>query len=86
MVDERWLIDHMVIHCPGSPASQLRLYDTQVAPRRLLDGSAAGAFDVADWPAGLRIGPSRWLVAQWTGCVDGSVASLTVQARVYRRS
>jgi hypothetical protein len=84
--DEMWLIDHAVIQCPGENGTVLRIYDGGVHPLRLLDGSDRGDFDVADWPAGLRIRPSSFLVAQWVGVLDGSVATLTLQARRLRRS
>lgn len=84
--DELWLIDHMVAQCSSGTPTQLRLYDTIVSPRQVLDGSErSGNFDVADWPNGLQVRSSRSLVAQWTGATAGAEAILTLQARVFRR-
>lgn len=84
--DERWLIDHAVIVCDSATPTSLRLYQSSVADQALLDGSAAGNFDVADWPNGLAVEPSQSLVARWTGASAGARGVLTLQARVLRRS
>lgn len=83
--DELWLIDHAVIACTGTTATTLRLYADQVGPLYLLDGSDAGSFDVADWPAGLVLRPSTALLAVWSGASDGAIGTITLQARSLRR-
>jgi hypothetical protein len=82
--DEMWLLDHAVIQ--GGAGSVVRLYDSTVDPTALLDGSDQGAFDVAEWPNGLRLGPARWLAARWSFMPDGAVGTLSLQARQFRRS
>lgn len=82
--NERWQLTHMVIGCSSSATTTLRLYLNTVANGSLRDGSPAGNFDVADWTAGLMIPPSSALIAQWAGCSDGSVATMTLQANLYR--
>lgn len=83
--DEMWLVDHAVVNCSSTTPTQLRWYDSVVDPAALLDGSNAGNFDVADWPAGLQLGPSTRLLVRWTGASDGAIGTLTLQARVLRR-
>lgn len=86
---EMWLIDRAVISCTtpagvNAPA-QLRLYDTSTAPLALVDGSDSGAFDVAEYPTGLRISSTHVLIAVWTGATDGAVGTLRAQARIFRK-
>jgi hypothetical protein len=81
---ELWLIDHMVCYCTASN-TVLRLYGGQVTPAALLDGSSSGSFDVADWPAGLQLQPTRQLLAVWSNAADGARGTLTIQARRLRR-
>lgn len=83
--DEMWLVDHAVASCTSAAATELRWYASTVADRALLDGTGRGNFDVADWPAGLRISPSQSLIARWTGATPGAVGTLTLQLRVLRR-
>jgi hypothetical protein len=82
--DELWLIDHMVCFCE-SGGTTLRLYSGQVGPGFLLDGSDAGSFNVADWPNGLQLQPTRQLVAVWSGCTVGARGTITLQGRSLRR-
>ena len=84
--DELWLIDRAVAYCSSTTATRLRLYDSAVDPSRLPSGSASGNFDEADYPAGLVLRPSTSLIAQWTGCSDGALATLTLQVRQLRRA
>ena len=84
--DELWLIDHMVASCTSTSATALRLYVDDVRPLRLRDGSDRGNFDVADWPAGLLVRPSRSLIAQWSPASVGAIGTLTLQARLFRRA
>lgn len=78
---EQWLIDHAVITCSSSTPTTLRLYDTQADELHLLDGSRAGGFDVADWPAGLLVPPGGCLIARWVGASAGARATLGLQLR-----
>lgn len=82
---EMWLVDHAVISCNSTAATQMRLYASVPTDRALLDGSIRGAFDVADWPGGLRVAPVTSLLAQWTGATPGATATITLQVRVMRR-
>lgn len=84
--DEMWLIDHAVIACDSPDATTFRLYESAPLDIYLLDGSRAGNFDVADWPAGLRVEPSQTLVARWDGATDGARGIITVQYRLLRRA
>lgn len=81
----RWQLTHMVAFCSSTSTPQMRLYLSNVSPGGLRDGTNTGVFDVADWPMGLMVPPSQALIAQWTGCNDGDLATLTVQANIYRR-
>jgi len=83
---ERWQLTHMVASCAGTAAPAMRLYLGSVQPLNFRDGTASGAFDVADWPMGLMLPPGAQLIAQWTGCNTGDVAALSLQANVYRRT
>jgi hypothetical protein len=81
---ERWQIDHAVVICDSTTPTTLRLYESVATPLSLLDGSGAGAFDVADWPGGLGVQPTQALLAVWTGASDGAVGTIALQARVLR--
>lgn len=83
--NELWLIDHAVVACDSLSATSVRWYADGVDPLRLLDGSAVGNFDVADWPTGLQLRPSSSLLVLWTGASDGAIGTVTVQARSLRR-
>jgi hypothetical protein len=83
---ERWQLTHMVVGCTSASDSQLRLYLDSVTNAQLRDGSRTGNFDVADWPQGLWIPPGRSLLARWTSCTPGAVATLTLQATIFRRA
>lgn len=86
--DEMWLLDHLVANTGAAasvPRPAVRLYDGNVDPLNMIDGSA-GQFCVADWPTGLQIPPSRWLTVQWSSLLPGGVCYLTVQARRLVRS
>lgn len=84
--DELWLLDHAVIACDSTSATTLRLYADSILPDALLDGSSAGNFDVADWPAGLLVPSTRTLLAVWSGASAGAIGTLTAQLRVLRRT
>jgi hypothetical protein len=83
--NELWLIDHAVVSCTSTTATAVRWYTDGADPMRLLDGSASGNFDVADWPAGLQVQSSSSLLVQWSGANAGAVGTLTLQARRLRR-
>lgn len=82
-----WALSHMVCSSTSTSATRLRLYLDSVGQGRLRDGSDRGNFDVADWPApGLLVPRGAALVAQWTGCDDGAVGTLTVQGQIMRQA
>jgi hypothetical protein len=82
---DMWLIDRAVIACTSSTRTAFRLYEgsTSEVP---LSGTDSGNFDEAEYPGGLLLKSSQALIAQWTGCVDGSVGTLRLQYRYYRRT
>lgn len=82
----RWELTHMVAACTSSSKSGMRLYFDTVGPAGFRDGSDSGNFDVADWARGLFIPEGRTLIAQWSGCSAGAVATLTLQADVSKRT
>jgi hypothetical protein len=84
--DEMWVIDHAVVVCNSNTPTTVRWYAGSIADLALLDGSSAGNFDVADWPAGLVIQPTSSLIALWSGASAGAVGTVTLQARVLRRT
>jgi len=84
--DELWLIDHAVVACTSSTPTSVRWYAGEATAAQLLDGSAAGNFDVGDWTAGLQIVPGSSLLVVWSGASLASVGTITVQARVLRRT
>ncbi len=84
--DELWIVDHAVVACSSTTDTEARWYNDAPDPRNLLDGTSRGNFDVADWPAGLRLQPSRTLVCVWAGASVGAVGTLTVQLRVMRHT
>lgn len=82
----RWVLTHMVAACTSAAASTMRLYFGSVGPAGLRDGTSAGNFDVADWSPGLFVPEGTRLLAVWSGADPGALATLTLQADVYRRS
>ena len=83
--DEMLLVDHAVVVCTSTTATTVRLYADRVDPLAVLDGSAAGNFDVAEWPNGLQLRPSTSLIVVWDGCSAGAVGTITLQTRSLRR-
>jgi hypothetical protein len=83
--DDLWLLEHMVAYCDSTTPTRLRLYNGAADPLRLLDGTAKGNFDVADW-TGLQLPPFGALVAVWSGASDGARGVLTIQGRHWRRA
>jgi hypothetical protein len=81
----QWLIDHAVVQCTSTSYTALRLFDSQISPLALIDGSNSGNFDVADWPNGLTLQSGRQLLAQWSSASDGSVGTLMLQLRELRQ-
>lgn len=81
-----WQLSHMVVSCTSTTPTAVRFYLDSPIPGYLRDGSDQGNFDVADWPMGLYVPPSRALVAQWTSATPGAVGTLTVQGLIYRMS
>lgn len=82
----RWELTHMVAACTSSTASGMRLYFDTVGPAGFRDGTDSGNFDVADWARGLFIPEGRTLIAQWSSCSTGAIATLTLQADVSKRT
>jgi hypothetical protein len=82
---DRLLIDHAIVSCTSSTPTILRMYLDAVSPLTMLDGSDAGNFDVADWPNGLAIAPTRTLTVQWSGASAGGIGTITLQARLLRQ-
>jgi hypothetical protein len=81
--DQRWVIEHATTSCTSSTPTTLFLYAGTVMPQNLLDGSAAGNFDVADWSPGLLVPGGSRLVAVWSGASTGAVGFLNLQLTVY---
>lgn len=89
-VSELWLIDRAIIQCDSTTDTKLRLYASSAVVPNLLSGSdsdaSTGNFDEAEYPSGLLLRPTQWLLAVWTGASDGARATIRLQARVYRRT
>lgn len=83
---ELWLVDRLVITTTSTSSTSFRIYDGSTDPAMLLDVTAAGNLNSADYPEGLLIRPASQWVAQWTGASAGAVGTLTVQATIFRRS
>jgi hypothetical protein len=83
--DELWLIDRAVIQCTSPNKTTLRLYDSAVDPLQLLGGSSFGTFDEGEWNGGLLLRPSSTLLAVWSECQAGAVATIRAQTRIFRR-
>lgn len=83
--DELWLLDRGVVQCDSTSPTTLRLYESAADPLRLLDGTPAGNFNVAEWPTSVQIAPSTSLLAVWAGASDGARGVLSLQGRIMRR-
>jgi hypothetical protein len=81
----QWLVDRAVIVCDSTTDTALRLYADEVSTRNLLSGSDRGNFDEAEYPSGLLIRGGSALLAVWTGCSAGAVATIRLQTRVMRQ-
>jgi hypothetical protein len=84
--DQMWLIDRAVVSCTSAAKTAARLYVNGVVARGLRSGSTVGNFDEAEYPSGLLVRPGSQLIARWTGCTDGAIATLALQARLFRRA
>jgi hypothetical protein len=84
--DEQWLIDRAVVSCSSTSGTTVRLYDGDPSVSRLLSGSNTGNYDEADYPQGLLLDAGGELVAVWSGAGDGAVGTISVQARILRRT
>lgn len=82
----RWVLTHAVASCTSSTATVMRLYFGSTTPAGFRDGTDAGNFNVADWTPGLFVPEGTDLIAQWSACSDGALATLALQADVYRRA
>lgn len=83
--DTQWLVTRAVIGCTSTASTGFRLYVDGPANANLRSGSNSGNYDEADYPQGLLIRPGRALVAAWTGCTDGAIAVLNLQAQILKR-
>ena len=61
------------------------LYEGQVSPTRLRDGSQTPGLDIADEMSPITIHPSLPVIMQWTGLTPGAVASASIQYTLWRR-
>ena len=61
------------------------LYEGQILPTRLRDGSNAPALDIADEMSPITIHPSMAVVMAWTGLTPGAQASASIQYTLWRR-
>jgi hypothetical protein len=84
--DEMWLVDQMVVLCDSTTPTTMRLYENSVTPTSIRSGSDRANFDEGEWAGGLLVRPGTSLVAQWGSCSDGAHATLTLQARILRKS
>jgi hypothetical protein len=82
----QWLVDRLVVQSTSTASASVKLYDSTVAPASVLDGTATGNLNSADYPQGLLIRPAASLIAQWTGATPGAVCTLTAQVRIFRRA
>jgi hypothetical protein len=84
--DQRWLVDHAAVSCTSTTPTRLTWYDSTASPSYMLDFTDEGNLDVGEWANGLHVAPGRSLLAVWTGCSAGAVATVNLQARVLVRS
>ena len=80
----RWQLTHAVAFCSTTANPAMRMYLSSTVPNQLRDGTDAGKFAVADWPMGLMVPPAQNLIAVWSGCNAGDVATLNLQANIFR--
>ncbi len=66
-------------------AGAVYLYEGQVLPTRLRDGSTAPGLDIADEMSPITIHPSMPVVMAWTGLTPGAKASASIQYTLWRR-
>jgi hypothetical protein len=61
------------------------LYEGQVLPTRLRDGSNSPGLDIADEMSPITIHPSMPVIMAWTGLTAGAKASASIQYTLWRR-
>jgi hypothetical protein len=83
---ERWQVDRIAIATSAGSATSFRLYLGTVDPVNLIDGTAAGDFDVNDAATPLEVTSGTVLTGQWSGGVPGAVATMRVHYLVERQA
>lgn len=83
--DELWLVHRIVVQSDSTTDTQARIYLDRPDPGRLVDGTRAGNFDVADMASPIQIPGSSVLVCEWSGASVGAIGAMHVQAIVLTR-
>jgi hypothetical protein len=86
-VDYFYRIERLTTYVIGNSASgaTCSLYEGQVAPQRLRDGSNRPTLDIADESSPITIHPTMPIVIQWVGLTPGATASASVQYTLWHR-
>ncbi len=83
--DELWLVHRIVVQSDSSTPTEARVYLDRPDPQRLVDGTRAGNFDVADMASPIQVPGSSVLICEWTGASVGATGAMHVQAIVLTR-
>lgn len=82
---ELWIVQRAVVQCTSATKTEARLYLDSIDASRILDGTRAGNFDVADEASGIQIPGGSILLCQWSGAADGAIGTMRAQLMILRR-
>lgn len=79
--NELWFIDRLLVQSNSVARTTAFIY----ANERVIDGTSAGNFNVADMSTPHLLKGTELLAAEWVGATAGAIAQLYVQYTVLRR-
>jgi len=77
-----WLIDYVVVTTTSTTQTLCSLYESNVSPASLIDGTGQGNRGIAWYQPPRRLAGTLQLIVQWTGGVPGAVANVRLEYRV----
>ena len=83
---ERWVVKRQTIQNSGNATNNeciCKVYRNVISDTTLLDGSFTGVFDVSN-NDNINVESGSQIIAEWSGCIPGSVSTWTIEAEVTR--
>lgn len=83
--NEDWTVTRMTVQNTGSTlVPECRVYEGQVSPSKLIDGTSTGTFDINDVVTPIKIRAGSCIIAVWTGADNGSSCIFTIKGESNR--